>query len=114
MSGRMDDKRMAELRGNETYRLPWIAKELLDALQVERDEVERLEAELADMRTQYELLCDDYRELDADVTAFRARCERQEGDPTVEQVRDIMEIFNAECVTGRVFRVALRAWGEEA
>lgn len=121
---RMSDERLAELRELWHGHGP-VQTELLDALQAERDEVERLRAELLSpsrgdrvprstallIQTDRNNIQRDRDRLWSECMALRARCTRQGGDPTVEELHRVVYGGYADAP---IARALLRAWGEEA
>lgn len=79
--------------------------------------VERLEAERPVSNVEYRALCEDRSALraqldraQAELAALRARCTRQGGDPTVDELHRVVYGGYADAP---IARALLRAWGEQ-
>lgn len=92
MSERMTDEMIEDLATALNHGAAIDAGEILDALVAEREEVERLNAELA---------------------TLRARCTRQDGDPAAEMLVRWAENDMVPLYVRDIARALLRAWGEE-
>ena len=127
---RMTDLRLAQCRQiwRGGYHLTEAEqREILDALVAERAEVGRLRAELLSpsrgdrvprstallIQTDRDNIQRDRDRLWSECMELRARCKRQDGDPTVEMLVRWAENDMVPLYVRDIARALLRAWGEE-